>query len=54
MSDDPTSLTSVEKILAWMNANDVPADQLDLVQQDEFSFDLLLPWHERWLAFAVS
>ena len=47
-------LTSVEKILAWMQANRLPLDQLDLVAQDEFCHDLFVPWQENWLIFGLT
>lgn len=48
------SLTSVEKLLAWMQANDVPMRQLDMIAQDEFTHDLLVPWRDQWLAFGLT
>ncbi|MBI3821554.1 MAG: hypothetical protein HY289_02620 [Planctomycetes bacterium] len=51
---DPTSLTSLEKILAWMQANDVPLYHIDLVAQDEFCHDLYVPWQNRWLIFGLT
>ena len=47
-------LTSLEKILAWMQANQLPMDRLDLVAQDEFCHELLIPWRERWLVFGLT
>jgi hypothetical protein len=47
-------LTSLEKILAWMQANELPFDRLDLVAQDEFCHDLFVPWQERWLIFGLT
>jgi hypothetical protein len=52
--DDLTSLTSVEKILAWMKANQLPLDRLDMVAQDEFCHDLFVPWQGRWLIFGLT
>lgn len=51
---DFSALTSLEKILTWMDANDVPMQQLDLIAQDEFSHDLLIPWQDRWLVFGLT
>lgn len=46
--------TSLEKILAWMQANDLPMTQLDLIAQDEFCHDLLIPYREQWLVFGLT
>lgn len=51
---DFAALTSVEKILAWMKANDLPMDQLDLIAQDEFCHDMLVPFRGQWLAFGLT
>lgn len=47
-------LTSLEKILAWMQANNLPMTQLDLVAQDEFYHDLFIPWQDQWLVFGLT
>jgi hypothetical protein len=48
------ALTSLEKILNWMQAEQIPAQQLDLIPQDEFCHDLLLPWQDGWLSFGLT
>jgi hypothetical protein len=52
--DEMASLTSIEKILAWMQANGVPMDQLDLIAQDEFCHELLIPWQGQWIVFGLT
>ena len=47
-------LSSLEKILAWMQANRLPLAELDLIAQDEFSHDLFIPWQHRWLIFGLT
>ena len=47
-------LTSLEKILNWMQANQLPLDRLDLLAQDEFCHDLFIPWQDRWLIFGLT
>jgi hypothetical protein len=47
-------LTSLEQILAWMQSNGVPLDQLDLIPQDEFCHDLLLPHEGHWMVFGLT
>ncbi len=48
------SLTSLEKILAWMQAHQLPLEQIDVVAQDEFCHDLFVPWQGQWLIFGLT
>ncbi len=52
--DDLANLTSLERILAWMQAHQLPLDQIDLVAQDEFCHDLYVPYQGRWLVFGLT
>lgn len=48
-------LRNLEGILKWAPAAGVSLAGLDLVQQDEYSYDFLVPLPDaRWLAFAVT
>jgi hypothetical protein len=48
-------LRNLEGILKWAPGYGIPFAGFDLVQQDEYSYDLLLPLPDtRWLAFAVT
>jgi hypothetical protein len=47
-------LTSLERILAWMQANQLPHDRLDLVAQDEYCHDLFVPWRDQWIVFGLT
>jgi hypothetical protein len=48
-------LRNLEAILKWAPGAGVALANLDLVQQDEYSYDLLVPLPDsRWLSFAVS
>ncbi len=50
-----TGFTSLEHVLAWMQRRGLPATGLDVVAQDEYCHDLLLPLPDgRWLAFAMT
>lgn len=49
-----SELTSVEKILAWMQAREIPLTYMELIDQDEYSYDLLVPWQSRWIAFSLT
>jgi hypothetical protein len=37
------SFTSLEHVLNWLKAEDYPLRQLDMITQDEFCHDLLVP-----------
>ena len=47
---------SVENVLDWMQQRDLPSGAVDLIGQDEFSYDFLirLDAEERWLVFGVN
>ena len=46
---------ALENVLGWMNRRGFPAGTVDLVPQDEFSYDFLIHLEEqRWLAFGVN
>jgi hypothetical protein len=48
-------LRNLEAILKWAPGAGVDFARIDLVQQDEYSYDLLLPLPgARWLTFGVS
>jgi hypothetical protein len=48
-------LRNLEAILKWAPGAGVLLAGIDLVQQDEYSYDLLLPLPDsRWLVFSVS
>ncbi len=49
------SLRNLEAILKWATATGIAFRDIDLVQQDEYSYDLFLPLPDsRWLVYAVS
>ncbi|MBX9625264.1 MAG: hypothetical protein K2X82_15765 [Gemmataceae bacterium] len=48
-------LRNLEGILRWAPSAGVSLAGLDLVQQDEYSYDFLVPLPDaRWLVFAVT
>ena len=48
-------LRNLEAILKWAPGFGVSPAGIDLVQQDEYSYDLFLPLPDsRWLVFGVS
>ncbi len=54
LGEQVTPLRNLEAILKWAPAN-IPFAGIDLVQQDEYSYDLYLPLPDsRWLVFGVS
>ena len=50
-----TPLRNLEAILKWEPGIGIAFAGIDLVQQDEYSYDLYLPLPDsRWLVFGVS
>ena len=48
-------LRNLEAILKWAPGAGIPFAGIDLVQQDEYSYDLFLPLPDsRWIVFGVS
>jgi hypothetical protein len=47
---------SLENVLDWMQTRDLPAGAVDIIGQDEFSYDFLihLEPEDRWLVFGVN
>jgi len=47
---------SIEHVLDWMDRRGLPPGSVDLVAQDEFSYDFLirLEPEARWLVFGVN
>ena len=56
LADELASFTGVEHVLTWMQKRGLGKPPIDMVGQDEFSYDFLLQFepHGRWLAFAVT
>jgi len=49
------ALRNLEGILKWAPAAGVPLAGIDLVQQDEYSYDLFVPLPDaRWVVFGVT
>jgi len=52
---DVARLKNLEGILHWAPDAGIPFAGIDLVQQDEYSYDLFLPLNDaRWLVFGVT
>jgi hypothetical protein len=55
LGEQVAPLRNLEAILKWAPVAGIPLAEIDLVQQDEYSYDLLLPLPDgRWLSFGVS
>jgi hypothetical protein len=49
------AVTSLEKVLAWLPGAGVGLDRVDLVTQDEYSHDFLVPLPDgRFLVFGMT
>ena len=45
---------TLEHVLDWLRAEGHPLGSLDLVTQDEYCHDLLVPVGKDWLAFGMT
>jgi len=55
LGEQVAGLRNLEAILKWAPSARVQLAGIDLVQQDEYSYDLYLPLPDsRWLVFGVS
>ena len=47
---------TLEHVLNWLNADGYPLGRLDMVTQDEYSHDLIVPLPEsgEWLVFGMT
>src|SRR5262245_50876290 len=49
------SITNLEHVLSWMQASRLSLANIDVLAQDEYSHDLLIPLLDnRWLVFGMS
>jgi hypothetical protein len=55
LGEQVAGLRNLEGILKWAPGAGIEFAGIDLVQQDEYSYDLFLPLPDtRWLVFGVS
>jgi hypothetical protein len=54
VSDRIAGFRTLEHVLDWLKAEGLPLGSLDMVTQDEYSHDLLVPVGPDWLAFGMT
>ena len=55
LGSEVAALRNLEGILRWMPGAGIPISGIDLLQQDEYCYDLYLPLVDcRWLVFGVT
>ena len=54
LADRLAGFRTLEHVLDWLKAEDYPLGSLDMVTQDEYSHDLLLPVGPDWLVFGMT
>jgi len=54
LADRVASFRTLEHVLDWLKADGHPLGTLDMVTQDEYSHDLLVPVGPDWLAFGMT
>jgi hypothetical protein len=55
VADQLGPLANLQAILQWIPAAGLSLAHFDSVQQDEYNYDVIFPWHDhRWIAFGVT
>jgi len=54
LADRVAGFRTLEHVLDWLKVEGHPLGSLDLVTQDEYSHDLLVPADPDWLAFGMT
>lgn len=54
LADQIARFTNLEHILNWLAADNYPLGRLDMITQDEYCHDLLLPLGDDWLVFSMT
>ncbi len=56
LPNDLRTLASIRDVLAWMECRGLPLESLDMVTQDEFTHDVLVPLGPSggWAVFGVT
>jgi hypothetical protein len=54
LTDRIAGFRTLEHVLDWLKAEGRPLSSLDMVTQDEYSHDLLVPVGPDWLAFGMT
>ena len=50
-----SQLKNLESIIRWISEEGLSLQQFDSIQQDEYNYDVLFPWHDhRWIVFGVT
>jgi hypothetical protein len=56
LADDLALVVTLQRLLGWMAERGLDLARIDLIQQDEFCYDMLVPWGEagEWLDFGMG
>ena len=56
LADEIAGFGTLESVLRWMDRRRIPLDKIDIVFQDEYSHDFLIPvdGEGRYLAFGIT
>jgi hypothetical protein len=49
-----STFSTIEDVLSWIKGFNPRLDGLDVIQQDEFTFDLVVPQENQFLAFGST
>lgn len=48
------SIDGLSGVLSWGAAAGLPVGEMEIVTQDEYTHDAVVPWQGRWLVFGVT
>jgi hypothetical protein len=56
LADEIEGFRTLESVLRWMDRREIPLGAIDIVFQDEFSHDFVIPLRDggRYLAFGIT
>ncbi|MFO0809584.1 MAG: hypothetical protein U0746_13250 [Gemmataceae bacterium] len=56
LAADLASVVTLQRLLGWMQEHGLDLTRIDLIQQDEFCYDMLVPWRDadEWLDFGMG
>lgn len=54
LSNELSPFSTVEEVLHWAKKLNPGLEGFDLIQQDEFTFDLVLPHSRGWVVFGTT
>lgn len=54
LADELASIDGLSGFLAWGARAGLPVRDVEIITQDEYTHDAVLPWKGRWLVFGIT